>query len=373
MGKHKILVVDDDPIVIQIMQMLFDETLEVICASNGDEGLHAVAGHGPDIVLLDIQMDGMDGYEACRRIRLLDLDSQPYVIFVSAHCDPVQRLAAYSVGGEDFVSKPLQPEELVRKVDQALRLRREINDLRSQAQGAMSVAMSAMTDSSALGVCLQYFRQLFSVPNEAQLMEVTLRTMDEFGLNGAVQLRMRNGETKTLNSEKKINPMEMLLLQDLSADRQHIVSYGTRTAFNYGQVSVLIKNMPVDDIERYGKLKDYLALVAEGAAERMNALEKEGLADMLAFARGTINTISHSYQRQQGATRALFDKMREEFEDALMYLGLSEAQEGALIEIISKTNLEVDQLYSSGLALDEHMSALYAKLGGEEPTGQDQS
>ncbi|WP_434627116.1 response regulator [Chromobacterium sp. CV08] len=342
MEKHRILVIDDDPIVVRIVQVLFDDKLCVTCAGDGEEGLRAVAEQGPDIVLLDIQMDGMDGYETCRRMRLLELENQPYVIFVSADGDPVRRLAAYNAGGEDFVGKPLQAEELTRKVEQALRVRNEINELRKQTQGAMSVAMSAMTDSSALGACLHYFRRLFSVSGPEALMEASLEAVGEFGLNGAVQLRV-GGEARTLNSERCSNPMESLLLEDLSADRRHIVSSGSRTAFHYGPVSILINNMPVDDPDRYGKLKDYLALMAEGAAERLHSLALDS-RDAVA-------------QRHRHEVRALFGAMCEELERSLTPLGLSGAQRQALAETLDKTARAVDALCDGDPALAEGMDA----------------
>ncbi|AVG17368.1 hypothetical protein CFN79_16695 [Chromobacterium vaccinii] len=316
MEKHRMLVIDDDPIVSQVMQMLFETELHLTCKVTGEEGLKAVAEEKPEIVLLDIEMEGMDGYEACRRIRQLDLPFQPYIIFVSAHSDPVKRLAAYSVGGEDFVSKPLQPEELVRKVEQALRYRREIHELKSQAQGAMSVAMSAMTDSSALGICLQYFRRLFQAVDSGQLMRTTLDALGEFGLAASVQFR-DNGEVKTLSSESGNSQLESLLLQDLSAERQHIVCYDSRCAFNYGPVSLLINNMPVDDIERCGKLKDYLALMAEGAAERAEVMTQDGAAAVQDRAGATLAAMIESQRAGQADARALLDAMRARMEDML--------------------------------------------------------
>lgn len=316
MEKHRMLVIDDDPIVSQVMQMLFETELELTCKITGEEGLKAVAEEKPEIVLLDIEMEGMDGYEACRRIRQLDLPLQPYVIFVSAHSDPVKRLAAYSVGGEDFVSKPLQPQELVRKVEQALGYRREIHELKSQARGAMSVAMSAMTDSSALGICLQYFRRLFQAGDSGQLMRTTLDALKEFGLDASVQFR-DNGEVKTLSSESGNSQLESLLLQDLSAERQHIVCYDSRCAFNYGPLSLLINNMPVYDIERCGKLKDYLALMAEGAAERASAMIQDGVAAGLGQTGTALAAIIESQRAGQADARALVGAMRARMEDML--------------------------------------------------------
>ncbi|MEO2219509.1 response regulator [Chromobacterium vaccinii] len=344
------LVIDDDPIVSQVMQMLFETELQLTCKVTGEEGLKAVAEEKPEIVLLDIEMEGMDGYEACRRIRQLDLPFQPYIIFVSAHSDPVKRLAAYSVGGEDFVSKPLQPEELVRKVEQALRYRREIHELKSQARGAMSVAMSAMTDSSALGICLQYFRRLFQAGDSGQLMRTTLDALREFGLDASVQFR-DNGEVKTLSSESGNSQLESLLLQDLSAERQHIVCYDSRCAFNYGPVSLLINNMPVDDIERCGKLKDYLALMAEGAAERAEAMIQDGVAAGKDQADATLAAMMESQRAGQADARTLLDAMRARMEDMLgkepraaLLLGLVDEAQDSLGKLQLRQMRELESL-----------------------------
>ncbi|MCD5327411.1 response regulator [Chromobacterium piscinae] len=339
MEKHRMLVIDDDPIVSQVMQMLFETELELTCKITGEEGLKAVAEEKPEIVLLDIEMEGMDGYEACRRIRQLDLPLQPYVIFVSAHSDPVKRLAAYSVGGEDFVSKPLQPQELVRKVEQALGYRREIHELKSQARGAMSVAMSAMTDSSALGICLQYFRRLFQAGDSGQLMRTTLDALKEFGLDASVQFR-DNGEVKTLSSESGNSQLESLLLQDLSAERQHIVCYDSRCAFNYGPVSLLINNMPVYDIERCGKLKDYLALMAEGAAERASAMIQDGVAAGLGQTGTALAAIIESQRAGQADARALVGAMRARMEDMLGNQPLA----ASLLALVDETRDSLDGL-----------------------------
>lgn len=331
MEKHRMLVIDDDPILTQIMQMLFEATLDLTCRSSGEEGVQAVRETLPEIVLLDIEMAGMDGYEVCRRIRELDLPSQPYIIFVSAHSDPVKRLAAYSVGGEDFVGKPLQPEELVRKVEQALSYRREIHELRTQAQGAMSVAMSAMTDSSALGICLQFFRKLFQISDPEQLMKTTLDTLAEFGLSATVQLRV-DGAARTLNSAQLDDHMESLLLRDLSADQQHIVSYGSRTAFNYGPVSLLIQNMPVEDEERYGKLKDYLALMGEGAAERAEAMARDRAGDRLTQARSVLGGLLQNHQAGMAEARMLQEVALSRLGGMAKEFGLSPAQTSALLD-----------------------------------------
>ncbi|MGD1823967.1 Two-component response regulator, PleD family [Chromobacterium violaceum] len=342
MEKHRMLVIDDDPIAHQIMQMLFEAELRLTCKVTGEEGLRAVEEEQPEIVLLDIEMEGMDGYEACRRIRQLNLPSQPYIIFVSAHSDPVKRLAAYSVGGEDFVSKPLQPQELTRKVEQALRYRREMHELKSQAQGAMSVAMSAMTDSSALGICLQYFRRLFQAADPGQLMQITLDALGEFGLAAAVQFR-DDGKVETLSSAPD-SQLESLLLQDLSAEPQRIVSYDSRCAFNYGPISLLVNNMPVDDEERCGKLKDYLALMAEGAAERANGMIRDGRPDRLDQIRDTLAAIAANQRASQYDTRALLDAMRAQQEDLLAAIGVSEAQAAPLLAVACEAQAALDRL-----------------------------
>jgi two-component system, sensor histidine kinase and response regulator len=127
----KILVVDDNAQNRALAQAtLEDEGYEVILAETGEAGILAVQTERPDCVLLDVRMPGTDGFAVCSRIRELPQGSDTPIVFVTALRDVDTFDRALRAGGDDFLTKPVRPTELVLRVQAALRLRRMSTDLR---------------------------------------------------------------------------------------------------------------------------------------------------------------------------------------------------------------------------------------------------
>ena len=117
-----VLVVDDELRNIAIMrELLEDFTVEE--ARSGPEALEALQSFSPDVVLLDIMMPGMDGYEVCRKIRQQPEFEFVKVIFVSGKTMIEERLVGYEAGGDDYVTKPFDHDELVAKLRVHLKLK----------------------------------------------------------------------------------------------------------------------------------------------------------------------------------------------------------------------------------------------------------
>lgn len=127
----KILVVDDNAQNRALAQAtLEDEGYQVILAETGEQGIQAVQNERPDCVLLDVRMPGTDGFTVCSRIRALPEGSDTPVVFLTALRDVDTFDRALRAGGDDFLTKPVRPTELVLRVQAALRLRRMHTDLR---------------------------------------------------------------------------------------------------------------------------------------------------------------------------------------------------------------------------------------------------
>jgi two-component system sensor histidine kinase/response regulator len=127
----KVLVIDDNAENRALAQAtLDDEGYAVILAANGADGLRAVESERPDCVLLDVRMPGMDGFAVCARIRELPSGSDVPVVFLTALRDVDTFDRALRAGGDDFLSKPVRPTELVVRVQAALRLRKLSGELR---------------------------------------------------------------------------------------------------------------------------------------------------------------------------------------------------------------------------------------------------
>ena len=132
--KMKVLAIDDDPVNLAMLTEILDEEYDLATASTGEEGLELALRHRPDLILLDIMMPGIDGYETCRRIRASSELKNVKVILQSAKAQTEERLRGYEVGADDYVIKPFNEGELLAKVRVFLRLRsvEEVDGMKSQ-------------------------------------------------------------------------------------------------------------------------------------------------------------------------------------------------------------------------------------------------
>lgn len=115
----KILIVDDDPHIRDVVSFaLTQASHEVLAASDGEAGLGRALADGPDLVVLDIVMPKLDGIELCRRLRA---KSTVPILFLSSKDDEIDRVIGLEVGGDDYITKPFSPRELVARVKAMLR------------------------------------------------------------------------------------------------------------------------------------------------------------------------------------------------------------------------------------------------------------
>jgi diguanylate cyclase (GGDEF)-like protein len=146
-----ILVADDEPINRTLIQRRLERAgYRVLVAENGREAVAAALGSLPDLIILDVMMPLMDGLEACRLIKDNEATRNVPVIFLSARDETDVKVRGLALGANDYISKPFKAEELLARVEVAMRLKRERDDLRSNADEALATALDAqeraMTD-----------------------------------------------------------------------------------------------------------------------------------------------------------------------------------------------------------------------------------
>ncbi len=128
-----IMVVDDIPENLKLLQELLDEQgYKVMAFPCGDRALQAAARHPPDLILLDIRMPEMDGYEVCRRLKADERLRDIPVLFISAMNEVEDKVRAFAQGGLDYVTKPFQADEVLARVQCLLRQRRLLLELEAQ-------------------------------------------------------------------------------------------------------------------------------------------------------------------------------------------------------------------------------------------------
>ena len=118
-GRPRVLVVDDEPPLVRIVTGYLErEGFEVIAAGDGERAVELARRDHPDVIVLDLMLPGVDGVEACRRIRTF---SDAYVVMLTARSEEVDTLIGLSMGADDYITKPFSPRELVARIRAMLR------------------------------------------------------------------------------------------------------------------------------------------------------------------------------------------------------------------------------------------------------------
>ncbi len=124
MGKIQVLVVDDEPRYLKLVRYNLEAAgYEVITAASGEEALSMVAGTNPDLIILDIRLPGINGYEVCSRIR--EFSATP-IIMLTAKGEEREKVQGLRLGADDYITKPFGAEELVARVESLLRRSRTL-------------------------------------------------------------------------------------------------------------------------------------------------------------------------------------------------------------------------------------------------------
>ena len=119
MTAPRVLVVDDEPPMVELVgEYLRSEGMEVAIARDGPSAVIAARDRRPDVIVLDVMLPGLDGFEVLRRVRTF---SDAYVIMLTARAEEIDRIVGLSVGADDYMVKPFSPRELVARVKALLR------------------------------------------------------------------------------------------------------------------------------------------------------------------------------------------------------------------------------------------------------------
>ncbi|MDX9706024.1 MAG: response regulator [Azospira sp.] len=369
-GEQKILVVDDDEMMRAVIEETIGDIYRVSGVASGEACLTAIGGEHPDLILLDVEMPGMDGYETCRRLKS-DFDTSAIpVIFISAHDQIEARLRGYEAGADDYIVKPIDPRELQAKVAGLLGRISEQTKLQEMASYASRTAMTAMSSMSEIGSLLQVLQAFNSCIDYQTLTQTTLRGVTDYGLEGAVQVRTPDGPL-TLASRGEASPLEASVIGHM-AGMERIVQYRNRLSITYPHVSMLVSNMPTEDAERCGRLRDHLAVLIESAEVRAGTLiaeartqrRNERIAISVRRITDTLADIDQDQRQMRTATAVAVQDLTTKLERAYISLSLTETQEEYIAGICSEGIAKVIDAQMAESSQQDKMTSVIRELEG---------
>src|SRR3990172_1701892 len=117
-----ILIIEDDPDIVRLLtHYLQKEGYRIRAESNGLDGLRAAREATPTVVILDVMLPGMDGYEVCRRLRDTDTTATLPILMLTAKGDEAEKIVGLELGADDYVTKPFSPKEVVARIKALVR------------------------------------------------------------------------------------------------------------------------------------------------------------------------------------------------------------------------------------------------------------
>lgn len=389
-----VLVVDDDRVSLSMAtHVLTKAGFKVSTSTSGEECLLQVQQHRPDFVLLDIQMPVIDGYETCRRLREHQENQDLQIVFVSGNDNLEDRIRAYEVGADDFISKPISVVELRQKARNIMRMlevrRQEIQQRQAAAPVSDDLAKLAMQSLQESNVVLAFTRGTLNCKTLEALAELTINSLRSYSLSSHVQLRSNLGNA-TRTGAGTASPLEEQIF-DHVRNQGRLFQFQKRLVINYDNCSIIISNMPVNDPDFCGRIRDYAAMIAEAAnaaveniALRLDAIQRaETLRDLAQNSRAAIADLRLRHQQQQEEIYKELDQTVENVEDMYYHLGLTDKQENIISDLTRSSRDRVIALVQQGQSFDadlaEIIDALAQNLDNsasletrEEPAGEDE-
>jgi len=239
----KILVVDDDLIIHQMIKTYLPD-MEVTALTSGEDAIVYIKDNTPDMILMDVQMSGMDGFETIEALNLEPKTKEIPIIFISTLDGDEQRLKAYGIGAFDYMEKPFNQVEFRTKVSKILDWKSKLEEQKNQLNENYQF-FTQIQKNTALTHSISKFSQLSMFCHQIDnLMDLFLITTKKLQVKCVIKVYSDN--EILLSNNGSVSQLEKEILE-FSRSGDRIMQFGdNRAIFNWKNASLLVKN--VDDL-----------------------------------------------------------------------------------------------------------------------------
>ncbi len=364
-----ILAIDDDKFIQKvIVKSLQSDSMSVRTANDGESGIEEIIHKTPDVILLDVEMPGINGYEVCERMRNMEETKDTPIVFLSSHSSLRERLQGYEVGADDYLVKPFEKEHLLARINVLIKYQIQRKELSEQYQVAQKNAILAMTGSSELAMAIRFLEKSLTYHNINDLTQGLLDSTDQFCIDCCVMVIV-DGKSLWYSSKGTVSPLEKELIEMCDKDARFL-DFGGRTIVNYPSVSLLVKNMPLDDMERYGRIKDILPIFLSAVNTKINVLDTEealtqqsiDLLKSIKMIRSSLYHLGSTFVKNRKDSSKIMDTLVQELSYDFMGMGLEENQEDYLLTRINTGTEEAMKEMDAGKEIKAALTFILTNL-----------
>jgi len=324
----KLLIVEDD-VTSQLMlkSMLAKYVLTIV--DSGEAAIEA-AVDAPDLVILDINLPGIDGYETCSRLRSMQQTRTVPVIFLSSYTDLEDRLQAYGVGGDDYISKPFDVSEMLTKIELHSKSVEQKQKTARDLANSHSMLMGLQTSAAKIQSISRFIQATLFCHDTDMLFQHFFKTAREIEVGCVLQIHTANG-IETRASGDDISALEQEILE-LSSTMDRVHSFGQdRAIFRWNRATLLTRTV--------GDMIDTLALFMDALEAGIKSVESE--SKLLS----QVENLGLQNSQVRDKVADLFKLMNSELKETILSLGLmslDEDEEDRLHDVIDGYSLRID-------------------------------
>jgi DNA-binding response OmpR family regulator len=354
-GVFKLLIVEDDKIAAKLLisKLVHDFQLEL--KDNGAQAIAWASTEQPDIILLDIELPDMTGYEICDHLKRQPSTAHIPICFFSSRESLREKMIGYESGADDYLIKSTPMDEV--KIRLNVLARRHEGEIAKtqQISVAAEVAKEALTSTSEMGQAMQFIEYCMAATSYEQISKHFFKLAAGLDVKTILLMETPIG-FDCFSSEGVVKPLERELIARLKTEKR-FTDFGTRTQINYPKIALLIKNMPIEDRERYGRYKDLFPAVLGAMNAKIQSLESKFMMKDQLSSLGTsfeeintsLNELSSNIEKNQQKSIQLMRKLLHELTNELPSMGLEEDQEVFLLDKIDRSieeasgNMDIQQ------------------------------
>ena len=344
-------------------RLLHEADINVFC--NAAECRAGLAAHRPDLIIIDTSLPDDEGFLLHRELRDdFELSDLYQLLICSAEDASREGFAA-----DDLLIRPVADAVFWNKMGALKKLFREKAESREQMAYAQSVAFTSMSAMGELGVVMQFLSRSFACHNIQSVCNLAIESLRQYELEGVAYM-IWEGDSIAVGTQSGDVPESKRSLIEQRRTLGRILEIESNLVVNYDHVSLLVTNLPLEDSQRLGRIRDNIATLAEGIESRIqgllleqdNILKQQGIRFAVGEIRESVEKLFARQMADLDHASELVNQVIDEFEDAFLHMGLHVAQENILIGDLVELRRKIGEIVSRPGDVFEKLSIVIAAL-----------
>jgi len=349
---NTILIVDDEEDSRLIIDNILNMDYEILFASSGTEALNILNSNKVDLILLDIMMPDINGYEVCKKIRANESTYNLPIILISALSTLEDRLKGFNVGANNYISKPIIPDELKARVYIELenyKHSNETNPIANQVESKEGIYdyLLLLIDASN-----QYNQSLLKLESADKILEQLIHLIKKINCNGYISVDISK-KNKNICTKKSNNSFIKLII-DKAKEHHKSMLYKDNIIINESMITALITDLPSHESIKQ-QLFESLKLNFQNTALVLSKLfdskpvsspspqvsSYNNHHEMIERVNSILSMIETQQKLMTDKNQNIIEDLIEQIHELYMHLGLTESQEQQLISLVEAAEQKV--------------------------------